>query len=80
MYKLKDQADEPLKGVFYRDELQTVTEPRTYRIEKILRKKKNKRDGMISYLVKWKGYSDKFNSYVSEKDIEAIGGDSAVEG
>ena len=49
VYKLKDQADEPLKGVFYRDELQTVTEPRTYRIEKILRKKKNKRDGRISY-------------------------------
>ncbi|XP_066912835.1 uncharacterized protein [Clytia hemisphaerica] len=78
VYKLKDQADEPLKGVFYRDELQTVTEPRTYRIEKILRKKKNTRDGTISYLVKWKGYSNKFNSYVSEKDIEAIGGGGEV--
>ena len=71
MYKLKDQADEPLKGVFYREELQMVDEPSSYRIEKVLRRKKN-RDGSISYYVQWKGYPDKFNSFVSKEDLKRL--------
>ena len=74
VYKLKDQSEEPLKGVFYREELQMINEPRAYRIEKILRRKKNPRDGTISYLVKWKGYPSKFNSYVTREDIDFAGG------
>ena len=38
-----------------------------YRVEKILRKRKRK--GVVEYLVKWKGYADKFISWVSERDI-----------
>ena len=71
VYKLKDQADEPLKGVFYREELQMVDEPSSYRIEKVLRRKKN-RDGSISYYVQWKGYPDKFNSFVSKEDLKRL--------
>lgn len=69
VYKLKDQANEPIKGMFYHEELQKVTEPSTYRIEKILRRKRTK-DGKLLYFVKWKGYSNKFNSYVSEEDLK----------
>ena len=71
VYKLKDQGNESIKGTFYFDELQKVSEPSTYRIERVIRKKKN-RDGSILYYVKWKGYSDKFNSYVTEEDIEQL--------
>ena len=70
-YKLKDQADESIKGVFYVDELQKIVEPSTYRIEKIIRKKKSS-NGKLVYLVKWRGYSDKFNSFVTAEDIEKL--------
>ena len=69
VYKIKDQSDEEIKGVFYEQELQKVPAPTEYRIEKILRKKKDKNTGRTLYLVKWQGYSEKFNSFVSEEDI-----------
>ena len=61
-YKLKDLQGEEIKGTFYEPELQK-TERQIYRIEKIIKKEKNKS------LVKWKGYSDKFNSWVDNKDL-----------
>ena len=36
-------------------------------VEKVLRKRKRK--GVVEYFVKWKGYPDKFNSWVAEADI-----------
>ena len=30
---------------------------------------KRKRKGVVKYFAKWKGYPDKFNSWVAEKDI-----------
>ena len=71
VYKLKDQADEALKGTFCPEELQMVAEPDAYRIEKVIRKKKNA-DGSVSYLVKWKGYPEKFNSFVPESDLQKL--------
>ena len=68
VYKLKDDAGEILDGTFYEAELQKVIkENDVYRVEKILRKRKRK--GVVEYFVKWKGYPDKFNSWVAEKDI-----------
>ena len=61
-YKLEDLQGEEIKGTFYKPELQK-TEQQVYRIEKIIKKEKNKS------LVKWKGYSDKFNSWVDNKDL-----------
>ena len=61
-YKIKDLEGEEIKGTFYEPELQK-TEKQLYRIEKIIEKDKNKS------LVKWKGYSDKFNSWVDNKDL-----------
>ena len=71
VYKVEDDSGESIKGTFYEKELQKVTPPETYRIEKVIRKKKNK-DGTVLYLVKWKGYPDKFNSYVLEEDLQKI--------
>ena len=67
VYKLKDDAGEILEGTFYEPELQKIIKnDDVYRVEKILRKRN--RNGVVEYLVKWKGYADKFNSWVSERD------------
>ena len=70
-YKLKDQSNEAINGMFYSQELQKVAEPETYRIEKVIRKKKSA-DGSLLYYVKWKGYSEKFNSFVTEQDLKRV--------
>ena len=63
-YKIKDLNDEIIKGNFYEKELQkTKNNSEIYIIEKIIRKNKDK------YLVKWRNYSDDFNSWVNENDI-----------
>ena len=61
-YKLADLQGEEIKGTFYEPELQK-TEQQVFRIEKIIKKEKGKS------LVKWKGYRDKFNSWVDNKDL-----------
>ena len=63
-YKIKDLNDEIIKGIFYERELQkTKNTSEVYVIEKIVRRNKNK------YLVKWRGYSDDFNSWVDKDDV-----------
>ena len=64
-YYLKDLNGEKLNGTFYQEELlkTNMKENDLYIIEKIIKKFGNK------YLVKWRGYNDKFNSYVNENDI-----------
>lgn len=66
VYKLSDLADEIVTGVFYELEIQKVIidENTEYLIDKILRVKRN--GNSRSYLVKWKGYPEKFNSWVKE--------------
>ena len=71
VYKLKDDAGEILDGTFYEAELQKVIkEDDVYRAEKVLRE--GKRRGVVEYFVKWKGYPDKFNSWVVESDISKL--------
>ena len=63
-YKIKDLNDEIIKGIFYEKELQkTKNTSEVYIIEKIIRKKQNK------YLVKWRNYSNDFNSWIDKNDI-----------
>ena len=61
-YKLEDLQGEEIKGTFYEPELQK-TEQQIYRIEKVIEKEKGRS------FVKWKGYSDKFNSWVDNKEL-----------
>lgn len=64
-YELKDLAGEDIKGKFYEQELQKVVKTDdVYEIEKVL--KTRRRGGKIEHFVKWKGYSDKFNSWVTD--------------
>ena len=62
-YFLKDLQGEKIDGMFYEQELLKTKQNDLYIIEKIIKKVGNK------YLVKWKNYSDKFNSYVNQNDI-----------
>ena len=61
-YKLQDLNKKEIKGTFYEPELQK-TKQQVFRIEEVLEKEENKS------WVKWKGYSDKFNSWVDNKDL-----------
>ena len=63
-YKIVDLLGEEIKGSFYEKELQKAKQ-QTFRIEKALRRDNKKKEA----LVKWKGYSDKFNSWISFKDL-----------
>ena len=56
-YKIADLNGEEIKGSFYEPELQKTSQ-QLFRIEKVIKRGKKKS------LVKWKGYSDDFNSWV----------------
>ena len=64
-YKITDYNEEEIQGTFYEQELQKTSQE-IYRIEKVIKKGKTKS------LVKWKGYSDEFNSWVDNKDLVKI--------
>ena len=65
-YELVDVAGERIKGRFYEPEIQKVlkTDNERFDIDRIL--KTRKRNGKIQYMVSWKGYPSKFNSWVDE--------------
>ena len=63
-YQLKDMNDEIIKGRFYEKELQlTKNTTGEYIIEKIFKTKGN------NIFVKWRGYSNNFNSWINKLDI-----------
>lgn len=54
MFQIRDYCNEILDGTFYENELQIVKTPKYFKIEKILKTKKEK--GRTKYLVKWMYY------------------------
>jgi len=60
-YRLTDLSGEDIKGSFYNDELQIIVklDDALFDIECIL--KTRKKAGKVEYLVKWRGYTNKFN-------------------
>ena len=63
-YNIVDLLGEKVEGSFYEKELQKAKQ-QTFRIEKVVKRDNKKKKA----LVKWKGYSDKFNSLVDVKDL-----------
>ena len=63
-HNVVDLLGEKVEGSFYEKELQ-LAKQETFRIEKVVRRDNKKKKA----LVKWKGYSDKFNSWVDFKDL-----------
>mgnify|MGYP002144364721 CR=1 FL=1 len=67
-YKIVDYGGEAIQGSFYDHELQKVVKSDdVYKIDKIIRTRR--RGGGKQFLVKWKGYPNKFNSWVDESDL-----------
>ena len=63
-YQLKDMNDEIIKGIFYEKELQlSKNTTGEYIIEKILKTKGNQ------IYVKWRGYSNNFNSWIDKNTV-----------
>jgi len=65
-YELRDLVGELIKGRFYEPKVQKVTKSdrEYFDVDRIL--KTMKRGGKIQYLVPWKGYPSKFNSWVDK--------------
>ena len=68
-YKIVDTQGEEVKGTFYEPELQK-TDQIVFRIDKILRRRTNKKSGVKEIYVQWKGYNKNFNQWIPEVDIE----------
>ena len=64
-YYLRDYDGENIKGGFYEREIQRITKQDEYRVEEVLSSKKV-RGGKTLYFVKWKGWPEKFNSWVED--------------
>ena len=67
VYRIEDERGESVKGTFYRQELQLVSVPEAYRIERVLRTRG--RGERREHLVKWLGYPDSSNSWVKASDF-----------
>ena len=63
-YSIVDLMGESIKGSFYKQELQKAKQ-QTFRMETVIRRDNKKKMA----LVKWSGYPDKFNSWVSFNDL-----------
>ena len=67
-YFLKDLDGEEIEGGFYSEHLQKTKLQKFHLVEEILKSRKP-RGREKEYLVKWKGYGDKFNSWVKQSAI-----------
>ena len=61
-YVVNDLSGEEITGSFYEKELQKTSQEK-FRIEKVLKRKGDK------LYVKWKGYDNRFNSWIDKKDL-----------
>lgn len=72
VYTIKDLQGEEITGTFYERELQKVIYDPTieYKIDKIIRSRYN--NNRQEVLVKWKGYPNKFNTWISASSLKEI--------
>ncbi|GFT60388.1 uncharacterized protein TNCV_4971551 [Trichonephila clavipes] len=61
---LKDLQGEEIKGTYYEAELQKVVDSGFYPVENVI--KQRKRGGITEYFVKFLGYPEKFNDWVTD--------------
>jgi hypothetical protein len=69
-YKVRDYRNEEIQGSFYGAELQKVTRPDQYAVERVIRTRRVNRQ--TQYLVKWLGFGPEHNSWVTDIDNVAV--------
>ena len=67
-YKIREWDDTPVEGTFYDADLQKVhvSDQALFRIEKVLKRQKDQ------WLVNWKGWPDKYNSWIARGDVTSL--------
>ena len=71
VYALKDLLNEVVEGFFYEKELQKISKDLNiahFRVENVVRTRK--RRNKTEHLIKWMGWPTKFNSWVTDDDIQ----------
>ena len=69
-YKLKDANNEVIEGSFYHHEIQPVSPPEEYLVERVIRRERRGRE--MWCLVKWYGYPTTMNSWVRQRDLRQL--------
>ena len=69
VYHLEDLQGDPVKGIFYKEELVPAKLPEYYPIHII---KKKTIAGRKKYLVRWVGYPPTFNSWIDEEYLTRV--------
>ena len=62
-YKIREWDDTRVQGSFYEQDLQKVHVSDIFRVEKVLKCQKDR------LLVKWKGWPEKHNTWISSRDV-----------
>lgn len=62
-YHLVDGLGNPIKGGFYKYELQSVSDPKLCLVEKVIQRKGNQ------VYVKWLGFSEEHNSWINKNEL-----------
>ena len=70
--KIKDYDNNVIAGSYYPEEVQVVTKPQVYRIERVVQSRNIR--GHKQYLIKWLGYPEQFNSWIDEKQFVKLNG------
>jgi len=65
-YKIREWDDTPVQGTFYEEDLQKVHVSDVFWIEKVLKRQKDR------LLVKWKGWLDTYNSWITRGDVTSL--------
>ena len=68
VYRLKDSQGEEIVGTFYEVELQKVTPPEFYTIEKVIKERGSGKNKEL--LVKWQGYPTSANSWIKASQLK----------
>jgi len=60
---MQDYISTPIRGEFYEEELQKVTDKNAFLVKKILKRENNQ------VLVKWSGFYSSHNSWISVNEL-----------
>ena len=71
-YKIKDLNDEPVKGSFYREELQRIRPPAADQAYKVDVIKERRRRGRREYYVHYRGWPSSFDEWLPARQLERL--------